>query len=103
MGQDPIVIGTVSLQDTAQVRFAEYDEVVEGFATYRSDEALNVAVLPRRTWCGRAIADPVVPQNLFRTHGDAKRGPLGSRPRVDEFEVSVLSWTGVMKSGATAH
>jgi hypothetical protein len=28
------------------MRFAEHDEVVERFATYRSDEPLNVAVLP---------------------------------------------------------
>jgi len=27
------------------VRFAEHDEVVESFATYRSDEPLNVAVV----------------------------------------------------------
>ena len=38
--------------------FAEHDEVVERFATDRSDEPLNVAVLPRRAWCGRVISDP---------------------------------------------
>src|ERR1700720_4474272 len=53
-----IVIRSVSLQDPAQVRFAEHDEVVERFATYRSDEPLNVAVLPRRAWCRRVISDP---------------------------------------------
>src|ERR1700674_2049646 len=53
-----IVIRSVSLKDPAQVRFAEHDEVVERFATYRSDEPLNVAVLPRRAWCGRVISDP---------------------------------------------
>src|ERR1700736_2171588 len=58
MSSDLIVIRSVSLQDTAQVRFAEHDEVVERFATYRSDEPLNVAVLPRRAWCGRVISDP---------------------------------------------
>src|ERR1700681_1088324 len=58
MSPDLIVIRSVSLQDTAQVRFAEHDEVVERFATYRSDEPLNVAVLPRRAWCGRVISDP---------------------------------------------
>ena len=54
----PVVIRSVSLQDTAQVRFAEHDEVVERFATDRSDEALNVAVLPRRAWRRRVISDP---------------------------------------------
>jgi hypothetical protein len=40
------------------VRFAEHDEAVERFVTYRSDEPLNVPVLPRRAWRRRAIADP---------------------------------------------
>jgi hypothetical protein len=47
MSPNPIVIRSVSLQDTAQVRFAEHDEVVERFAPNRADEALDVAVLPR--------------------------------------------------------
>ena len=49
-GPDLIVIRSVSLQHAAQVRFAEHDEVVERFATDRSDEPLNVPVLPRRAW-----------------------------------------------------
>ena len=47
MSPDLIVVRSISLQDTAQMRSAEHDEVVERFATYRSDEPLNVAVLPR--------------------------------------------------------
>jgi hypothetical protein len=39
------------------VRFAEHDEVVEGFATDRSDEPLNVTVLPRRARRCRLISD----------------------------------------------
>ena len=37
---------------------AEYDEVVERFATDRSDEPLDMAVLPRRAWCDRVISNP---------------------------------------------
>ena len=40
------------------MRFAEHDEVVERFATYRSDQPFNVAVLPRRAWRRRPISDP---------------------------------------------
>jgi hypothetical protein len=70
MSPDLIVIRSVSLQDTAPVRLAEHDEVVERFATDRSDGPLDVAVLPRRAWCGRVISDPVAPQNLLRrAHG----------------------------------
>jgi hypothetical protein len=40
------------------LRLAEHDEMVERFATDRSDEPLNVAVLPRRAWCAGVISDP---------------------------------------------
>jgi hypothetical protein len=43
MDPDLIVVRNVSLQNVAQVRFAEHDEVVERFAAYRSDEAPVVA------------------------------------------------------------
>ena len=53
-----IVVRSVSLQNAAQEGFAEHDKVVERFATYRSDEPLDMVVLPRRAWCGRVISDP---------------------------------------------
>src|SRR5713101_9900890 len=63
MCTDLIVIRSVRPQDTAQVRFAEHDEVVESFATYRSDEPLNVAVMPRRAWRRGVIADSHPPHS----------------------------------------
>jgi len=45
MRPDLVVIRSVHLQDTAQVRFAAHDEVIEAFAPNRADEALNVAVV----------------------------------------------------------
>ena len=42
MGPDLIVVRNLSLQDNAQARFAEHDEVVERLATYRSDEPLDM-------------------------------------------------------------
>jgi hypothetical protein len=42
MRPDLVVVRSVSLEDMAQVSFAEYDAVVKGFATYRPDEPLNV-------------------------------------------------------------
>ncbi len=47
MCPNPIVIGSVILQNATQLRFAEHDEVVEAFAPNRFDESLDVAVLPR--------------------------------------------------------
>lgn len=57
MGPDLIVVRSVSLQDGAQVRFAKHDDVVERFATYRSDEPLDMAIPPRGARCSRMIAD----------------------------------------------
>ena len=54
-----IVIRSVGLQDILQVRFAEHDEMVEAFAAYRPDEALNVPILPRRVWRRKAISDSI--------------------------------------------
>ena len=39
------------------MRFAEHNEVVERFATDRSDQPLDMAILPRRARCGMMIAD----------------------------------------------
>ena len=44
MGPDLIVIGSVSLKNSAQVRLAEHPEVVERFATDRSDEPLDMSI-----------------------------------------------------------
>jgi hypothetical protein len=47
MRSDLVVIGSVILQNATQLRFVEHDEVIKAFALNRSDEALEVAVLPR--------------------------------------------------------
>jgi hypothetical protein len=48
MRPELIVIRSLILQNVAQLRFVEHNEVVERFAPDRSHEPLNVAVLPRR-------------------------------------------------------
>ena len=47
MGPNRVVIPSVGLENTVQVRLAEHDQVIEAFAPDRADEALDVAVLPR--------------------------------------------------------
>lgn len=49
---------TQRLEDTAPVRLAKHDHVVEPFATDRSDQPLDVTGLPRRARRGRMIAYP---------------------------------------------
>ena len=57
MRPNPVVIGRVVLQNATQLRFVEHDQVIKALTPNRSDEALDVAVLPRRAWRGRMIAD----------------------------------------------
>jgi hypothetical protein len=58
MRPEPIVVGGVILQNAPQLRFVEHDQVIEAFAPDRSDEALDVTVLPRRARRSRMIANP---------------------------------------------
>jgi hypothetical protein len=46
MCSDLVVIGSVVLQDTTQLRFVEHDQVIEALAPDRSDEAFDIAILP---------------------------------------------------------
>src|SRR6202051_3315491 len=58
MRPDLIVIGSVIPQNARQLRFVEHHQLIEAFAPDRADEALDVAVLPRRARRDRMIADP---------------------------------------------
>src|ERR1700688_3540550 len=64
MRPELVVIGSVILQNVTQLRFVEHDQVIEAFAPDRADEALDVAVLPRRARRGRMIADPHCPNAM---------------------------------------
>jgi hypothetical protein len=46
MGPERVVVQSVGLENAAQVRLAEHDQVIEAFAPDRADEPLDVAVLP---------------------------------------------------------
>ena len=61
MGPDRVVVRGVRLENAAQIRLAEHDQVIEAFAPDRADEALDVAVLPRRTRRSLMIANSYRP------------------------------------------
>jgi hypothetical protein len=46
MHPDIVVIVAVSPEDPAQMGFAEDDDVIEAFATDRTDQSLRMPVLP---------------------------------------------------------
>src|SRR5512133_606782 len=53
-----VVILLVRTQDMAQVSLANYDHVIQAFASDGADQSFRVTVLPRRSWCRRSVANP---------------------------------------------
>src|SRR5262245_11248567 len=50
-----IIIRGIPTQDPAQVRLPKYDHVVETFPSDRTDQSLDIRVLPRRSGCSRLV------------------------------------------------
>src|ERR1700746_2046208 len=57
MGSEIVVIVGVTFQSSAQMRFAEDNDVVQTLTPDRSDQPFGKAVLPRRGWCSRLVTD----------------------------------------------
>jgi hypothetical protein len=53
----PIIVSSELNEDPAQVCLAKHYQVVDAFATDRSDQPLGEAILPRRAWGNGLIAD----------------------------------------------
>src|SRR5450631_1139328 len=100
MGPRLIIVGGICAQNPAQVRFTEYDHVVQALPADRADEPLNVSVLPGRSERNRPISnthgaqalhedwpvrDVPIPNEVSRrmvpreSLGDLARDPLRSR------------------------
>ena len=47
----------IGSQDFAQMRFAQYDHMVETLAPYRSDETFGISILPWRRWGDGLVPD----------------------------------------------
>src|ERR1700681_215405 len=57
MCSNVVVIASIGSQDSAQMRLAQDDEMVNTFTPDRSDQPFSKAVLPRRGWCSRLVPD----------------------------------------------
>src|ERR1035437_502062 len=73
-------------QDPAQVRFAEYDHVVQALPADRTNEPLNVSVLPGWSECDRSIPNAHGAQTL---HED---WPVRCVPIPNEVSRRVVPW-----------
>src|SRR6201997_32431 len=60
-----IIIVGVTFQNSAQMRIAEDNDVVQTLTPDRSDQPFGKAVLPRRGWCGRLVPDAHRAQSAF--------------------------------------
>src|SRR6202163_495729 len=57
MCSNVVVIASIGSQDSAQMRLAQENDVVQALAPDRSDQPFGRAILPRRGWCGRLVPD----------------------------------------------
>src|ERR1700741_514829 len=57
MRSEIIIIVGVTFQNSAHMRLAEDNDVVQTLAPDRSDQPFGKAILPRRGWCGRLVPD----------------------------------------------
>src|SRR5579872_4036794 len=57
MGSNLVVVRGVGLEATTQVRLAKHDQMIGAFAPSRTDNALDVPILPRRARRNWVIAN----------------------------------------------
>src|ERR1700737_4476776 len=57
MCSNVVVIATIGSQDSAQMRLAQDDEMVNTLTPDRSDQPFGKAILPGRGWCNGPIPD----------------------------------------------
>ena len=91
-------------QHVAQMTLSEHDHMIKAFASDRADQSLAIAILPRRSWRCRSVANahranaarkwlavdpiPITDEVLGRALptaclGDLPGDPFGSRMRSD--------------------
>ena len=86
MGPGFIIVGGICAKNPAQVRFTEYDHVVQALPTDRANEPLNVSVLPGRSERNRPISNAHGAQTL---HED---WPVRGVPIPNEISRGVVPW-----------
>jgi len=92
-----IVVSAITCQQMAQVPFSQHHDMVEALASDRSDQPLNMTVLPRRTWRDWSVAN---------AHGSQPACYCGTIGRVtvsDEIARCLIPWKcfGDLLGGST--
>jgi hypothetical protein len=72
MGASLIIIGRIRSKHSVQVPFPKNQDVIQAFAPEGPDQALNIWVLPRRSWRDRVVPDS------HRSNSTGKGRPVGA-------------------------
>src|SRR6202021_3461108 len=73
MCSNVVVVGGVRFQNSAQMRLAQDNDVVNTFAPDRSNQPFGKSILPGRRWCNGPIPDAHCAQSA---HDDAAIDPV---------------------------
>src|SRR5947209_12219264 len=79
-----VVVMRVRAQHVAQMTLSEHDLMIKAFASDRADQSLGIAVLPRRSWRCRSVA------NAHRSNASLKCLAIDVVPMKDEILRTVL-------------
>jgi hypothetical protein len=74
-----VIVRSIILQDAPKMGFVPDDHVVEALAPDRTDDALDITVLPRRSRGRGAVA------NAHRSHSSLEHLPIGTVVISDEI------------------
>src|SRR5215472_443323 len=88
MGPNLVVIRGISLEAATQMPLAEDDQMIEALAPSRTDEPLDVSVLPGRTRGNWMIA------NGHRTNAPGVRRPERSVAVAEQMARRFVPWKG---------
>jgi hypothetical protein len=72
MGASLIIIGRIRSKHSVQVPFPKNQDVIQAFPPEGPDQALNIWVLPRRSWRDRVVPDS------HRSNSTGKGRPVGA-------------------------
>src|SRR5947209_16535820 len=82
-----VVVMRVRAQHVAQMTLSEHDLMIKAFASDRADQSLGIAVLPKRSWRCRSVA------NAHRSNAALKCLAIDVVPITDEILRSALPAT----------
>src|SRR5690348_18316749 len=82
----PIVVSRVIGQQMPEVPFPQHHDMVEAFASDRTDQPFNMTILPRRGWRDRPVA------NAHGSQPPDDRGAIRGVAVTDEVARCLIPW-----------